>query len=294
MATPWLPEAALLEVAAACKRLDVETSFASLEQLEGVGVDILIGGLSAGRRVVPDEYLSFVSSAAADASLLLLCEEALVRPFVSLSEGRITLIGPNCEAETLFHRLRVLLAARAGSHGSRTEQAGACWWVADSRGAGGLGAARSEAQSALTLAFDLEDAPTKATDVSAELDADLCLELALSDSLGADTGVLHLAPSAQEWVVCWPQLPGTLWLLSPLRFPPLSDLSVSHGGRGRTRLAAASGDIVLALAGTPELGSAEEIVRGASEKAQFGGPSVFDAISARLPDDAWVSVVEVR
>ena len=188
----------------------------------------------------------------------------------------------------------MLLAERAEAHGSSTEHARASWWYADTRGSGGPRPARRDEQDSLTLAFDLDDGPTKATAPADELDADLCLELALSDTLGADTGLLHLAPSAHEWVVCWPPMPGTLWLLSPLRFPPLSDLSESHGGRGRTRLPAASGDIVLALAAAPRLDSAQALVRSAAAKAKFGGPSVFDALSASLPKDAWVSVVEVR
>jgi len=295
VATHLVSEATLAEVAEACRRIDAEATFGSLEQLQVSGADILIAALGAGRRLVPDEYLSFVSRCCPEASLLLLCEEALVRPFVSLSEGRVTLVGPNADAETIYHRLRVLLAERAPAYGSGAGQASASWWAAGSRSLAHLPAPADE-HGSLTLAFELGFAGELASAVSPAhtLDPKRCLEQVFSNSLDVGTGVLHFAPAEQEWLVCWPNLPGTLWLLSPLRLPPLSDLSGSHGGRGRARLPAASGDIAIALSGPPREDSTRELLRGLAAKASFGGPAVFDAVSASLPSDAWVSVVEVR
>jgi hypothetical protein len=291
-----LSEATLAEVAEACRRIDAETAFGTLEQLELCGADILICGLNAGRRLVPDEYLSFISRRSADASLLLLCEEALVRPFVSLSQGRVTLIGPNPDAETIYHRLRVLLAERGATCGAGAEQAAPTWWAADSRSTGLARPARDDEHGSLTLAFELGADDEQARPISSlqTLDAARCLEQVHSNTLGASTGVLHFAPAEQEWLVCWPSVPGTLWLLSPLRLPPMSDLSGSHGGRGCTRLPAASGDIAIALSIPACDESTVELVRGLTANASFGGPSVFDAVSASLRKDAWVSVVEVR
>ncbi|HYQ01842.1 MAG TPA: hypothetical protein VER96_24380 [Polyangiaceae bacterium] len=266
VATQLISEVTIAEVAEACRRIDVETTFGTLEQLELCGADILIAGLRAGRRLVPDEYLSFLSRRSVEASLMLICQEALVRPCVSLSQGRVTLVGPDPDAETIYNRLRVLLAERASPHGSGAERAAPTWWVADSPCFGRTTPACGDEHGSLTLAFEL----------------------------GGETGVLRFAPAEQEWLVCWPPVPGTLWLLSPLRLPPISDLSGSHGGRGNTRLPAASGDIAIALSVPARDDSTSELVRGLTAKATFGGPSVFDAVSASLRKDAWVSVVEVR
>lgn len=265
VSTNLLSEIATSEVGEACRRIDAETTVGSLEQLELSPVDVLIAGLGAGRRLVPDEYLSFISRRSADASLLLICQETLVRPFVSLSEGRVTLVGPNPDAETIYNRLRVLLAERASEYGSGAEHASSTWWVAD-RPSAGRGSPSVDAQGSLSLAFEL----------------------------GASTGMLQFAPAEHEWLVRWPHVPGSLWLLSPLRLPRMSDLSASHGGRGNTRLPAASGDIAIALSGAVPHDSTSELVQGLASKATFGGPAVFDALSESLRNDARVSVVEVR
>ncbi len=280
--TQRVSEAILAEVADACRRIDAEVSFATLEQLELCGADILVAGLGAARRQVPDEYLSFVSRRSPDASLLLLCEDQLVRRFVSLSEGRITLVGPNADADTIYHRLRVLLAERKNRHGDGLECAAPAWWAGHSRGFGRTQPAPDHEQGSLTLAFslgaDVEPAPPASTP-------------ALVDS---GTGVLFFSPAEQQWLLSWPDIPGTLWLLSSLRLPPMSDLSASHGGRGSARLPAATGDIAIALSAPPRDDSVLELVRGLTQKAPLGGPAVFDALSSSLAQDAWVSVVEVR
>ena len=266
VSTQLLSEVTIAEVAEACRRIDVEATFGMLEQLELGGADILIAGLTAGRRLVPDECLSFLSRRSADASLVLICQETLVRPFVSLSRGRVTLVGPNPDAETIYNRLRVLLAERATTHGFGNEQAAPTWWVADGPSSGRARPACGDEHGSLTVSFEL----------------------------GTVMGVLRFAPAEQAWLVCWPNLPGTLWLLSPLRLPPMSDLAASHGGRGDIRLPAASGDIAIALSVPVRDESTSELVRGLAAKAAFGGPSVFEAVSALLQKDARVSVVEVR
>jgi len=295
VAQEQLSAAKIAVVKAACSRAGIEAALCSRQQLERERADVLVGVIRAGQQRIPQEYLEFVDKCSPEASLLLFCEQALAQPFVSLSEGRVTLLGPDSDEDSVYCRLRVLLAERGVASSARVEKAAPSWWLADTRTEAATEASVNGAEGSLTLTFSLPGPSRSARDAKIPaLDAQASLRAALSGSLAPDTGLLHFAAAEQEWLVAWPARPSTLWLLSSLRLPMVSDLSLGHGGRGSMRLRAASGDIALAV--STQSDDAQSLVRGLLSRLIHGGPAVFDEVSQALAQQtaAWATVVEVR
>ncbi len=235
---------------------------------------LVIAGLPASERRIPAEYLEFIERAAPLASLLLLCDEPLIRTSVSLCEGRVTLVASSAKPEVLGARLRVLLAEPAGSAAAGRERACAHWWAAADASAGSSPLV-SEAEGSLRVAFELSEPPAGARPAPA---------------------LLRLSARADAWQIEWPDAPGTLWLLSSQRLPVVSDLAAAHGGKGPVQVRAASGDIALAVTRRVGRALSPSALKDLSAHAAGGGPPVFDAVQKQFQGqaDGRVAVVEVR
>jgi len=236
---------------------------------------VVIAALPVRERRIPKECLHFINHHAPRASLLLICDEPLVRPSVSLVEGRVTLIAWSSGLEAVCARLRVLLVEMAESDMPLGERATAHWWAAcqiDSRAAP-VGA---DAEGSLRIAFGLNGISSQS-------------EMPPSAHLG-------LSSLADTWQIEWPDAPGTLWLLSALRLPAVSDLAAAYGGKGPVSVRAASGDITLAVTRSVGRSLSAETLKDLPALTNGGGPPLFDAISDRARGcvDGGVLVVEIR
>ncbi len=77
---------------------------------EGLHPTLAISTLAPGERRIPDSLARLMTHDAPGLPLLLLTHDELVRPTVSLQEGRVTLLGPALTAERISARVRILLA----------------------------------------------------------------------------------------------------------------------------------------------------------------------------------------
>jgi hypothetical protein len=125
-------------------------------------------------------------------------------------------------------------------------------------------------------------------------------ETRLTQLLGEQSGVLHVSSAADEILLYWPESSWPLWLLSPLRLPQRWDVATSMAARQSrlTRMAAAGGDLVLAVALAPEAIAARRTFEiNLAAAITDGGPALLDVLEQRLRDSpARVSAVllEVR
>src|SRR6266540_3027667 len=71
---------------------------------------VVVAALSAGSRQIPDSIIDVADRRYPGTQLLLLCDEPLVRPTLTLQQGRITLVEPPATVERMTSRLRLLLA----------------------------------------------------------------------------------------------------------------------------------------------------------------------------------------
>jgi hypothetical protein len=245
---------------------------------------LVVASLPVGSRRVPDDVVELVTQRFPELPLLLLCQEALVRPTVTAEAGRVTLVGPPHSRSKLGARLRMLLArtdeaallepaTRAEPNASPTAAAGARssrrtqtreyrrpeYWVSafgtgDSPGPPipSVVLDRREA-SGLTMllsepradACDLE----QLTHALARPESDDDKEAALCELLGGRSALLHLTPDADEWIAYLPRRDWSLCLFSPQRLPHHTDLlrTFELSQCCMLRLRAAPGDVMAAL-----------------------------------------------
>lgn len=282
---------------------------------------VVVAGLPWGERRIPEDLVDLTTRAVPGLSIMLLCAEPLLRPTMSLQNGRVTLLGPPLSVPRLCSRLRILMADRrsgAGSFGSFDTApgvAGARSPVAVRRfqhtnfwlGAISARAAGTRDQSEPTLppvAFRpsaglavILPGPGR---VATERDVSDCVQILqgsrsddavtseLASRLKRDAGFVHLSPSGETWTVYWPDGRWPLSLVSPLRLPHASDLSRGHRrGTPLFRMRAASGDLMVGLTATPP---AEAGVEAPSEteanlralSVTQGGAALHDALERRL------------
>ena len=77
----------------------------------------VLGALASGERQIPEDLLRLCTRDRPGASLLLLCRESLVRPTVSLQNGRVNLIEPPFSVRRIASRLRLMLAPPGAERG---------------------------------------------------------------------------------------------------------------------------------------------------------------------------------
>lgn len=293
-------------LAVACEQVRAELVFrADLPDASSPRPALLAAVLPAGERSLASELVEQLD-AHADLCLLLLCEEPLVRPTLSIQQGRIVLLDAPLTASRIEARLRLLLTARCAESSGQWLQAEAspeaaagaitqqrlrtssCWFAvftgaapARCRGARwsshrrhGLSWALSEAApDAAAAAAWLASPPSSADDLQLERD--------LRAMFGLDAAFVQLDPSARQW---WFSLPGEgsmLRVYSHQRLPrawnagraPLS-CNTRH-----FRLAAAPGDVVCVTT-TALLGQESTLARSALDG---GGPALLQTLITQCP-----------
>jgi hypothetical protein len=305
-------------LAAACEQVGAELVFrAGASEAVTPPPALLAALLPAGERALPAALVRQMDERA-ELCLLLLCEEALVRPTLAIQQGRIVLLEPPLTASRIEARLRLLMTARciesAGgwrSPAPRPEAPGvpheryrtADYWFAVFMAESGAQqrALSWQVRASDGLSWALFDA---AEDAGAAVPwppspepraEDAETERALHAVLGAAGALVQLDPSARQWRFLLPDDGSLLRVFSHQRLPRAWDagraLAKCHGRF--FRLAAAPGDVVcLTTAASPALDSALE--RSALDG---GGPALFQALVSQgfraTPDVTAGVVVEV-
>ncbi len=272
----------------------------------------VLGALASGERQIPEDLLRLCTRERPGASLLLLCRESLVRPMVSLQNGRVNLIEPPFSVRRIASRLRLMLAPPGAERGEeeRTSLIGeatsalqtvhqhqqSAYWVGAltrqgprTQGPGPHPPALLEEGRGLTVLVPAPDAPpapdqigelcTEAADIVLSGGDAETLGAQLGDALGDSAGLLFLSADGNEWLVYWPGLPGRLWLFSTQRLPPWWDLGLTAAASpGRClRLPASSGDVVIVLP------------PGAAEWAQS---AAHPGVAGQIPSDLGEAAVD--
>src|SRR5262245_15044422 len=136
--TPFMEDGLRQLVTEACEHARVGIGFWDASgPREGTAVpSLILAALPAGERTIPAEVADAVDAGFPAAPLLLLCDEPLVRPTVSLQQGRVTLLGHPLTREKISGRIRTALVrgddrSRGGETGIRVrEYRGREWWAA--------------------------------------------------------------------------------------------------------------------------------------------------------------------
>jgi hypothetical protein len=118
-------------------------------------------------------------------------------------------------------------------------------------------------------------------------------EASLSELLGPGAGLVHLSPSAREWLFYWPAAGWPLLISSSTRLPPRFDLhaTIERLESRILRLAAAPGDLVLGATRSPPTAVADSLWEAMTD----GGPALLDLFTQTLRDEpASLSAVAVE
>lgn len=289
---------AALKVACAAAELPVVPWYGLGRPADGVA--LVVAGLRAGERRVPEEIARFMDASWPDTPLLLVTDEPLRQPVLSLVRGRVTLMGQSALGEqgravidALLRDERVDVAAEAdageatarGTPGGihSREQLRARFWLAR------LAAQEDPAAGGPRLPPVLESprwgllaAVTPAEEAApVALDEELFELLRRADRAAAATlaarlpgaGAVMFSPVAEEWTVFWP-LSWPLWLLSSARLPRQWDLGLQARAADPAiaRLPAHRDDVVMALSNVcPDEQQVLEALPG-------GGPALLAAL----------------
>jgi hypothetical protein len=278
LVAPAMPEAQRLEVHALCESLELEVYDAGHASHSRAAV--VVGTLPAGARAIPREVVDALSRAKSDATLLLLASEPLVRPAVTLEQGRVVVVGSSASST----RIRGILQMVASDEPTRTLWRPALStfaWSAHARpvrcsnDAGGLFALVPFGQDAP----DEVSAEVRSAIASSDIDS-------VASRLQREAGLICMMPSTSEWGVYWPRVDRQAWLHSDGRLPNVMDLrqAAAHAERHFVRFAARPGDVALLLC--DPLHRSSEVALALAD----GGPAVLD----RLEGSALGLVVEVR
>jgi hypothetical protein len=310
-----LPEASPRAVIASMAGLDAELAERLAEACAHAGATmvrwsdqaspppggLVLAALSPGERHIPDRLMTLARDRPA-ATLLLLCREALVRPSVTLQDGRVILVEAPFSVRRLASRIRVALAAGNPSRDSATrELQRPGHWVG--LVSGPRFPAWLDEGPGVTVVVGAAAPPHPGARLRELLDRGEEASGALPALLGEGAGLVHLTPRRDEWVLFWPSAARPLWLCSTVRLPPCWDLGVTaQDSPGRClRLPATGGDVVVALPGDVgdwALGAASPGVPGGVsaleliEAAADGGPALLETVTERMPGGALV--VEAR
>jgi hypothetical protein len=342
VASHRMPESLLSEIVAACEKANVRrflwTGDASgsgspatqlVSWLAATGAPppaLLVAWLANGERRVPDDIVELMTRSMPTISLLLLCEEPLVRPAVTIQSGRVTLLSTPLSIGRIAARIRALTAnsvsatgsllgtapndVRVGAVRTRERQHSNGWVGAMACGGSGPHAQANELlplivqgmHDGLTVLLRIDSSAPPMTEPEAARVAaamrreepDEQKEKSLRDMLGGGYGAVHLAPDGEDWIFYWPaggEVP--LRILSPMRLPNAYNLAnaLARTGSLMRRVGAASGDVVVGLSGPS--GAEEDIHAVLAE----GGPSVLDVLAGKLregPRNLAGLVAEVR
>ncbi len=290
---------------------------------------VLVTGLRVGERRIPDDVLDLATNAYPDLSLLVLCREPLLRPTMSLNNGRITLVSPPLTSPRVASALRSLLSDRSVGYASTDTAPGLvggrapvavrryrradCWVGALASGVAEgapsrLPLVRHTRTDGLTVLLPrpgvtaepmLEAVATSLRHDKNEVDRTRLLEEILGDCVAA----IHLNASADEWTVYWPHVDWPLVLASPLRLPNVWNMSrtIERSGKTCLRVHAAHCDVFAALTGRlPDPSAndddADPVVASLLPALTEGGAAFVDFLERRLrdrPTELLATAVEV-
>jgi hypothetical protein len=260
------PDVYRTELYSVCRSLD-------LEAVEHGAATVIAGCLPAGARAIPSDLVTTFDRMEGSPTLVLLAEEPLVRPVVTLQEGRVVIVASSASSTHLKSVLR-MVAPEEDSRSLWRSQLTSFAWSAHARparcsnDAGGVFAVvpfRSD------FAFDFP--PTSSTEEGV---------IALASQLDREAGIVCLAPAVREWIVYWPRVDRQAWLHSSVRLPHITDLrsQASRAPGNVMRFPAYPGDVALLLSHPIDV----DVTATLGE----GGPSAVDRI------EAGGLVVEVR
>jgi len=301
-------EPALAQLARdACQRAGAECRDASsagrMDDLAERAV-LAIGALPGGTRRIPSDLAGLVTEQIPGLPLLLLADEPLVRPVVVMQDGLVTLIESPPSIERLTGCVRALLAENppqaAGQSGwwrplaseadgfRREYRVGPHWiGVLEGERVPGRPAHAPAAwlrigDGVTALINDSADAPPRSGD----------------GDFDAASAVVQLETTGDrpDWVFLAPRGRAALGLFSPQRLPTFTNLSRTGatGDAGPRRMAAAAGDIAVALAPADAWG---DVTATIGHDLSDGGAAFLDRLEVhmrRAPVLSSCVVIEVR
>jgi len=240
---------------------------------------VIVTGLRVGERRIPDDVLDLATSSYPDLAILVLCREPLLRPTMSLDNGRVTLVSPPLTPSRVASALRGLLTDRHAGYASTDTATGhlapkssvsvrryrrSDYEVVAMAGAppdGGtprLPIVRQTKIEGLTILLPSPGTVRefRINDIAAGFKRDRDggdRGSALEGAIGNDGAALHLAPGADEWTLYWPHKQWPLLLSSPLRLPNVWNIanSMEQLGKNLLRLQTAHCDMIAALSSYP-------------------------------------------
>lgn len=258
---------------------------------------LLVAVLRAGERVIPPALVGLMEAQPA-MGLLLLCEEALVRPTLVIARGQIVLLEPPLTPPRIEARLRLLMTEWCPADGAGALAAATAapvevpqrryrardYWFAicaqPERTASRTLSWRNDSRLGLTLASS-EPAAWSANDDRWALLPDRTgddgkVEAMLRAALGDDGALVQLSPGARQWRFFLPAEAWRLRVFSHQRLPRAWDAGrVLERSAGQFfRLAAAPGDVVCLTAADRALADA------VAERSALdgGGPALFEEL----------------
>jgi hypothetical protein len=305
------------EVAEACELLHADyvplSEHARLQASEAPL--LLVAGLPRGKREIAPDLMDVCTRTYPGLPVLLLCEDQLVQPTVTLRDGHIVMVGPPITRQRIESRLRLIRAERYRGEGAASvtsipEGAQAVW--SRERARADAWVAWLACKSAMAPAGDTHKLPLVAQgtrSITAVLPqspgrvpgpGDLQLAVAalaagtpvaerrlrLEVALGQETGVVHLDTRSEEWTVYWPRREYPLWLHSSERLPAWSDLAHLNAKDPLHVCRAYAGDLVVGMTRLPPAfdpaveRDRDEIARVMEE----GGPALLELFEQRLAD----------
>lgn len=300
--------AASAALAAACQQVGAELVFHTGAPDPSTPRPRLIAAvLPAGERSLAAELVEQLD-ADSDLCLLLLCEEALVRPTLSIQQGRIVLLDAPLTASRIEARLRLLSTDRCVEAFGHWQQADASpeaapsfvaqqqlrtagsWFAVFTGGGGRRRVARWRSHVRHGLSWALSEATPDAAAAAVWMPSsafgsdDVELERASRALLGLDAALVQLDANARQWRFLLPEEGSQLRVYSHQRLPRSWDATraLTRSRARLFRLAAAPGDVVCVTTATvPGLESTLE--RSALDG---GGPALLQTLITHCPPAA--------
>lgn len=299
-----MTEAMRAAVVAACDRAHVPWSLWSEGDAISAGSSsLVVAGLRAGERKIHSDVIRLVDAGGDDAHLLLLSPEPLVRPVVTLQEGKVVVTSAMPEADQMYSLVRML----AGNVEGEESLAPTAWSgeisqsvhvkskiagmtlavipIWDARSASDVETVEiplSTSEECAPIAGRASELLDKVTAVLAGAGPEgakgATVGVAISEAVRDEAGVVGLSPDGRTWMFYWPRPAGTLRLFSKQRLPQLFDVAgaIRSSDNSLLRIGAQNGDLVLA-ASEPLHIDDEELVK----RMSGGGPRLLDFLRER-------------
>jgi hypothetical protein len=277
-------------------------AFSGVEQRVWNGVERLddlagraalaIGVLPLGARRIPGELAALVTEQLPGLPLVLLAQERLVRPLISLDEGRVSLLEAPLEPTLLASCARTLLTeatpaqagwgAAAPAEGTavdrREYRVGRCWIGALDCNGGAADWSQRVLPWVQVTPDDPREAALAVLLARVEADGRPAWRRGEGEVVEGPIAALELRAGGDrpEWVFPalasgTPEPAAAVGLYSSWRLPAWTAL-----GPAASRVVAASGDLVVAMA--PAVGWVDSVRR----EAGAGGPALLDVLEAEL------------